>query len=156
MLPEPSQETPQFRITLFVGPQALDGKPFIQYTVFNVKKRSWKAGVQVSVEIDQDQIDRLRVSNGFSEWLADVLSTIPSEEHCTYQDRAQELFIQAASRCKLELLLQAGITQESQCLPSDTFVAELDQAIAIKQTYIRSFVSTELDLLPSDNSPAPW
>ena len=154
MLPEPSQETPQFRITLFVGPQALEGKPFIQYTVFNVKKRSWKAGVQVSVEINQDQIDRLRVSNGFPEWLAEVLSTIPSEEHCAYQDRAQELFIQATSRCKLELLLEAGITQESQCLPSDTFVAELDQAIALKQAYIRSFVSTELDLLPSDNSPA--
>ena len=154
MLPEPSQETPQFRITLFVGPQALEGKPCIQYTVFNVKKRSWKAGVQVSVEINQDQIDRLRVSNGFPEWLAEVLSTIPSEEHCTYQDRAQELFVQATSRCKLELLLQAGITQESQCLPSDTFVAELDQAIALKQAYIRSFVSTELDLLPSDNSPA--
>lgn len=156
MLPEPSLETPQFRITLFVGPQAVEGKPFIQYTVFNVKKRSWKAGVQVSVEIDQDQIDRLRVSNGFPEWLEEVLSTIPSEEHSTYQDRAQELFIQATSRCKLELLLQAGITQESQCLPSDTFVAELDQAIVIKQAYIRSFVSTELDLLPSDNSPASW
>ncbi|WP_455244978.1 hypothetical protein [Petrachloros mirabilis] len=152
MSPERSEETSQFRITLFVGPQTVEGKPSIQYTVFNVKKRSWKAGIQVAVEIDQRQIDRLRISNRFPEWLDEVISAVPSEFNAANRERALELFIQAISRCKLELLLQAGITQESQCLPSDTFVAELDRAVASRQTYVRSFVSTELDLVPNDNS----
>ena len=44
-------ELSQFRVTLFVGPQAVQGKPFTHVTVFNVKKRSWKGGVQVAVEL---------------------------------------------------------------------------------------------------------
>ena len=39
-----------FRVTLFVGPQPVEGKPFTQSTVYNVKKRSWKGGIQVAVE----------------------------------------------------------------------------------------------------------
>jgi len=43
--PEPSQ----FRVALFVGPQPVEGKPFTSSCVFNVKKRSWKGGIQVAV-----------------------------------------------------------------------------------------------------------
>ena len=53
--PEPSQ----FRVTLFVGPQPVEGRPFTYSCVFNVKKRSWKGGIQVSVVVTQSQIDSL-------------------------------------------------------------------------------------------------
>jgi hypothetical protein len=53
--PEPSQ----FRVTLFVGPQPVEEGPFNYSCVFNVKKRSWKGGVQVAVALTQRDIDQL-------------------------------------------------------------------------------------------------
>jgi hypothetical protein len=145
-LPEPSQ----FRVTLFVGPQAVQGKPFIQSTVFNVKKRSWKGGVQVSIELAQTQIDRLSAAIGFPQWLKLALATVPDAERQAYQERAQELLIQALSWCKLDVLLQSGITQDNQCLTADTFVTELDETAPKKRDFVVSHVSAELDLLPQD------
>ena len=67
--PEPSQ----FRVTLFVGPQPVEGKPFTSSCVFNVKKRSWKGGIQVTVAITQNQIDTFSTDINFSHWLAQAL-----------------------------------------------------------------------------------
>lgn len=152
MLPDSSQEHGQFRVTLFVGPQEVEGKPFAQSTVFNVKKRSWKGGVQVAVEIGQDQADRLSASIKFEQWIDEVLATVPPLDRPFYRTRAHELLLQAASRCKLDLLLQSGITQDNQCLPADTFVSELDKAIVNNRESVTYFVATELDLL-ADNTP---
>jgi hypothetical protein len=138
----------QFRITLFVGPQPVQGKPFTQSTVYNVKKRSWKGGIQVAVELDQAQIDQLSEAIGFGPWLEETLAVVPSEERVTYQERAGELLIQALAWCKLDLLLQSGITQTNQCLTADTFVAELDELAPKRRDFIATHVAAELDLLP--------
>jgi hypothetical protein len=138
----------QFRVTLFVGPQPVEGKPFTQSTVYNVKKRSWKGGIQVAVEMNQPQIDRLSTAIGFDQWLEEALVAAPHEERAAYHDRGQELLIQALAWCKLDLLLQSGITQKNQCLTADTFVAELDVMVLQKRDFILSHVAAELDLLP--------
>src|SRR5690242_1834939 len=107
MAMDPLSELAHFRVTLFVGPQLVQGKPFTHATVFNVKKRSWKGGVQVAVELEQRQIDRLGAAIGFAQWLKEALMSAPAEERAAYHERAQELLIQALSWCKLELLLQS-------------------------------------------------
>jgi hypothetical protein len=138
----------QFRVTLFVGPQQVQGKPFTHATVYNVKKRSWKGGIQVAVELHQAQIDQLSAAVGFSQWLDTALTVVPAEERPLYRERAQELLVQALAWCKLHLLLQSGITQENQCLPADTFAEELNGIAPTKRDFISSHVATELDLLP--------
>ena len=138
----------QFRVTLFVGPQPVQGKPFTQSTVYNVKKRSWKGGIQVAVELAQAQIDQLSDAVDFAQWLEMALRVVPAEEHVFYHQRAQELLIQALSWCKLDLLLQSGITQQNQCLTADTFVAELNGIAPNRRAFISSHVAAELDLLP--------
>jgi hypothetical protein len=150
---EPAADPSQYRMTLFVGPQTVQGKPFTQATVYNVKKRSWKGGVQVSVEVDQAQIDRLSAAIGFSQWLEAALAAILPQEQPSYRERAGELLVQALSWCKLDLLLQSGITQKNQCLTADTFVAELDDIVVKKRDFITSHVAAELDLL-SHNPPS--
>ena len=56
MVPESTRDIPSYRVTLFFGPESVEGKPDVQACVFNVKKRSWKAGIQVSVEMSTDQL----------------------------------------------------------------------------------------------------
>ena len=138
----------QFRVTLFVGPQQVQGKPFTHSTVYNVKKRSWKGGIQVAVELDQTQIDQLSEAVGFPQWLESALTVVPAEARAQYYERAQDLLVQALAWCKLDLLLQSGITQQNQCLTADTFVAELNGMVPHRRDFISSHVATELDLLP--------
>ncbi len=150
-----SSESAQFRVTLFVGPQPVEEKPFTYSTVFNVKKRSWKGGIQVDVEIDQPQIELLNSSTGFSRWLTDILLPVPLEDRLSYQTRGEELFIQALCRCKLDLLLQHGLAQENQRVPTDTFAAELNRIATTKLEFITSHVASELDLLSNDSTLSP-
>jgi hypothetical protein len=146
--PEPSQ----FRVTLFVGPQTVKGSPFTCACVFNVKKRSWKGGIQVAVDITQSQIDRLNTDVGFSRWVALALGDMTEEDRAFHEKRAHELFIQAVCRCKLDLALQAGIAQESQCLAEDRWVAELRESVLKRTNFITSYIATELDLVPGDTT----
>jgi len=155
MLVNPSTEASQFRVTLFVGPQSVEGKPFTHSTVFNVKKRSWKGGIQVAVEIDQPQIEAAGSAIGFPHWLTEALMAVSEEQRHAYQERARELFIQAICWCKLDLLLQSSITQENQCLSSDTFVADLERVAMARQAFITSHVASELDLIQNDTAPSP-
>jgi hypothetical protein len=148
--PEPSQ----FRVTLFVGPQQVNGRPFTYSCIFNVKKRSWKGGIQVDVAIAQDQIDRLSTDMDFSSWLARALNDLSDDDRPTYQERAWELFIQAVCWCKLDLALQSGITQESQSLADDIWIAEVRNSVSNRTNFITSYVTSELDLLSRD-APAP-
>lgn len=144
--PEPSQ----FRVTLFVGPQPVKGNPFTSSCVFNVKKRSWKGGVQVAVDITQSQIDRLSADVDFSRWLALALADLPDTDRAFQQERAHELFIQAVCWCKLDLALQSGITQENQCLAADTWIAEVGETVIKRTNFITSYIAAELDLAPRD------
>ena len=146
--PEPSQ----FRLTLFVGPQPVKGRPFTYSCVFNVKQRSWKGGIQVDVAITQNQIDRISTDVDFSSWLARALTDLPDDDRSTYQERAWELFAQAVCWCKLDLALQSGITQENQCLADDTWTAEVRDSVSSRTNFIRSYIVSELDLVPRDTA----
>jgi len=141
--PEPSQ----FRVTLFVGPQPVEGRPFTSSCVFNVKKRSWKGGIQVAVVLTQSQIDTLSKDVDFSRWLALALIDLADEVRLSHQTRAHELFIQAVCWCKLDLALQSGIAQENQCLEDETWNVELREAVIKRMNFITSHVASELDLV---------
>jgi hypothetical protein len=144
--PEPSQ----FRVTLFVGPQPVEGKPFTSSCVFNVKKRSWKGGIQVAVVLTQSQIDALSADVDFSRWLALALVDLADEDRVSSQKRAHELFIQAVCWCKLDLTLQSGIAQENQSLEDETWNAEIRDAVIKRTNFITSYVASELDLVLRD------
>lgn len=144
--PEPSQ----FRVTLFVGPQPVEGRPFTSSCVFNVKKRSWKGGIQVAVDITQRQIDMLSTEVDLSRWLTQALIDLSDEDRRSHQERAHELFVQAVCWCKLDLLLQSGITQENQCLADDTWITEVRETVIKRTNFITSFIASELDLEPRD------
>ncbi|MGH7221517.1 MAG: hypothetical protein ACREI1_14450 [Nitrospiraceae bacterium] len=147
---EPAPEPSQFRVTLFVGPQPVEGKPFTVSCVFNVKKRSWKGGIQVAVVITQNQIDTLSTDVDFSRWLALALADLADEDRLSHQKRAHELFIQAVCWCKLDLALQSGITQENQCLADDTWIPEVRDTMIKRTNFITSYIASELDLVLRD------
>jgi hypothetical protein len=144
--PEPSQ----FRVTLFVGPQPVEGRPFTFSCVFNVKKRSWKGGIQVAVEISQSQIDSLNTELDFSRWIAKALNDLSAADRVSREERAHELFIQAICWCKLDLVLQSGITQENQCLADDTWITEVRDTVIRRTNFITSYIVSELDLVSRD------
>jgi hypothetical protein len=144
--PEPSK----FRVTLFVGPQPVEGKPFTSSCVFNVKKRSWKGGIQVAVVLTQSQIDTLSTDVDFSRWLALALVDLADEDRLSYQKRAHELFIQSVCWCKLDLTLQSGITQENQCLGDEIWNPAIREDVIKRRNFITSYVASELDLVLKD------
>ena len=150
MAVEPAPEPSQFRVTLFVGPQPVEGQPFTSSCVFNVKKRSWKGGIQVAVVITQSQIDTLSTDVDFSRWLALALADLADEDRLSHQKRAHELFIQAVCWCKLDLALQSGITQENQCLADDTGIFEVRDTVIKRTNFITSYIASELDLVLRD------
>ena len=67
-----SPGVPAYRITLFYGPEYVEGPPKTIQCVFNVKKRSWKGGIQVVVELDEGQFARVGKSLQFDEWVEDI------------------------------------------------------------------------------------
>jgi len=150
MAVEPASEPSQFRVTLFVGPQPVEGQPFTFCCVFNVKKRSWKGGIQVAVVITRSQIDTLSTDVDFSRWLALALADLADEDRLSHQKRAHELFIQAVCWCKLDLALQSGITQENQCLADDTRIPEVRDTVIKRTNFITSYIASELDLVLRD------
>jgi len=150
MAAEHAPESSQFRVTLFVGPQPVEGKPFTSSCVFNVKKRSWKGGIQVAVVISQSQIDTLNTDVDFSRWLAQALIDLSDEDRLSHQKRAHELFIQAICWCKLDLALQSGITQDNQCLADETWIPEVRDTVIKRTNFITSYIASELDLVLRD------
>jgi hypothetical protein len=150
MTVEHAPELSQFRVTLFVGPQPVEGRPFTSSCVFNVKKRSWKGGIQVAVVITQNQIDTLNTDINFSRWLAQAFIDLRDEDRRSRQERAHELFIQAVCWCKLDVALQCGITQENQCLPDETWTDEVRHSVITRTNFITAYVASELDLVPKD------
>ena len=141
-----SSRVPAYRITLFYGPEYEDAENVIIRCVFNVKKRSWKGGVQVGVDIEQQQLDRVGQCLHFDEWLDEILQQIPEECRAECADRAKDLFVQQISHAKLQLAIQEGIRQENSNIGSTLFVSELDSAIKRDAQEIKQQVLTELDV----------
>jgi len=150
MAVEPAAEPSQFRVTLFVGPQPVEGKSFTFCCVFNVKKRIWKGGIQVAVVINQSQIDTLSTNVEFSRWLALTLADLADEDRLSHQRRAHELFIQAVCWCKLDLALQSGITQEKQFFSDEAWIPEVRDTVIKRTNFITSYIASELDLVLRD------
>jgi hypothetical protein len=148
-----SPDVSSYRVTLFFGPEPVEGKPSILYCVFNVKRRSWKGGIQVAVEVSRDRLDEIAKTLRYSEYLAKQLSGLPTEDQLSYSSRATEYYAQAVCWCKLDLVLQSGITQENQCLAADILVDELRNLTIERAGFITSYIMDELDLPPGEAMP---
>lgn len=154
MVPELTRDVPSYRVTLFFGPESVDGKPDVQVCVFNVKKRSWKAGIQVSVEMSTDQLSALRRKMCLADRLAKSLTALDPQERPHYEERIADFFAQAVCWCKLDLRLQAGLTQDNQRILADELTVELDRDVNVRMDYIFAYIFGELDLAPDHSMPS--
>ena len=142
----PTPQPPLFRITLFYGPEALPGDPPRYSCVFNVKKRSWKAGVQVAVEVSRGQVERLVDALDVEHWITALVSTVPEDERSDYVTRARDLFVKELCSLKLTLGLDAHVKQENASLPPDCLAEELDRSVRKSGDRVKSGIMAELDL----------
>ena len=100
--------------------------------------------------LTHSHIDQLSADIDFPRWLTLALVDLAEEDRLSYQERAHELFIEAVCWCKLDLALQAGITQENQCLSDDIEIADVRNAVINRRNFITSYVASELDLVLRD------
>lgn len=147
MMPRSSPDAALFRVTLFFGPDlgGQDGEEEWR-CVFNVKKRSWKGGVQVSVDITREQVERIRSALQLTAWLKNALESVSDDERSLLAKRIDEVFIQILCSRKLNLALAAGLGQESQEIPAHTMSSELDRLAHSERDDILLSLHTELDL----------
>lgn len=136
-----------YRVTLFFGPETVDGQDEAHYCVFNVKKRSWKSGIQISVEIEKAYVAALQETIQLKEGLAEALASVPESEQAEYRSRIPDLFAQAIAWCKLDLQLERGVIQENQRIGSSELIQELQQAVQTRREYVLSYILSELDLV---------
>ena len=146
-LDAPPDATP-YRVTLFFGPEPVDGDSTTQTCVFNVKKRSWKAGIQVSVDIGTDQLVALQEAMRQTAPITRALERLAEEDRTDAAARIPDFAAQAIAWCKLDLRLAIGLPQENQRIPGDALVAELNHVIPTRQEYVVAYILTELDLMP--------
>jgi len=151
---ESTRDVPSYRVTFFFGPEPVQGQPDVLTCVFNVKKRSWKAGIQVSVEIRTDQLSGLRQKMCLADRLAKSLTALDPHEGPHYQERIADCFAQAVCWCKLDLRLQRGLSQENQRIQADELRIELDQEADNRVDYILAYILGELDLVPDRSVPS--
>jgi len=137
---------PLFRITLFYGPEALEGPTDAIHCVFNVKKRSWKGGVQVEVVVERSQITRLEDRLEFKPWLEEILRSLPVENREDYLEKGHDLLIQLVCFHKLQTCIQQGINQENTQVPGDRFISETDEAVQREAEEIKRQIVVELDI----------
>lgn len=154
MVPGSTRDTSSYRVTFFFGPESVDGQPDLLACVFNVKKRSWKAGIQISVEIRTDQLLDLRQKMDLAERLSKSVIALDPHERPHYQERIADLFAQAVCWCKLDLKLQRGVTQENQRIHADELTIELDQEARNRADHVLAYILRELDLVPDHSAPS--
>ena len=145
MKPLPVPEPSPFRITFFFGPESTEDGAHWR-CVFNVKKRSWKGGVQVSVDISHSQVARLVEALHLAAWRKEILTTVPDDERPALWQRIEEVFIQTLCSRKLHLALQSDFEQQNQDIPAEALTKELDHLAASEEEHIFSSLRTELDL----------
>jgi hypothetical protein len=147
-LDQPPEASP-YRVTLFFGPEAVEDRSATLVCVFNVKKRSWKAGIQVAVELAADHLSKLAAKLQLTQRLAPSLDALEAEARAFADARVPELFAQAVAWCKLDLRLTRGLGPEDVRLTADRD-DELDHAIPARQQYVLTYILTELDLPTND------
>lgn len=149
MMSEATRDATAFRVTLFFGPEPVEGKTDAVVCVFNVKKRSWKAGIQVAVEIGTSQLTALRKTMELNDRLTASLKTVDPYEVPHYQERMLDVFAQALCRCKLDLRLRSGLPQGNQRMEADELRDELNEEVCARTKEILASILSELDLIPS-------
>ena len=137
---------PLFRITLFYGPESLEGDLDSLHCVFNVKKRSWKGGVQIAVVMKKNQIERLEGILEHPSWLEDVLSRVPTEDRGEYLRKSYDLLVQLLCFHKLQTFIHQGIRQENIQIPGDSLISETDEVVQREAEEIKRQIYVELDL----------
>lgn len=146
-------QIPLFRITLFYGPEAVEGASDSVHCVFNVKKRSWKGGVQVEVGMKRNQIDRLEGILQHSSWLDIVLRGVSVEKQGCYRERSHDLLVQLLCFHKLHAFIQQGIKQENIQVSGDALIAETDEVVEREAEEIKRQIFIELDLVETEEGP---
>lgn len=141
----PSPQTPPYRITLFYGPEPSEAVGRI-HCVFNVKKRSWKAGVQVVVELEETQLAGIQRAIDLEGWEKDALATLPEIERHDASSRIPDLFAQVVCAIKLELAIEAGLAQENVTIDATRFGPDVDETVLKEKPRIIEYLRTELDL----------
>ena len=136
----------EFRTTFFFGPEDVPERPGILRCVFNTKKRSWKGGVQVAVELAEAQLERLRERGLLDELLEMIRARVEPETFAGHAQRARDLFTQQVCRAKLDLAIEKGLTQENQTVGADAFQQELDRAVLAGADAVRQAIFAELDV----------
>ena len=139
-------ELPSYRITLFFGPEPVKGRPACLSCVFNVKKRSWKGGIQVDVRLDEAQVACARRTLGFEGWLDAALAVVREKDREPYRHRANDLLVQGLCARKLDLAIEKGLSQENQVLGEQGYVPELGEDVARSADRVKARILTELDL----------
>lgn len=141
-----SPKVPPYRMTLFYGPEQDESDSDVLYCVFNVKKRSWKGGVQVVVEMAQTQMKRFHKRFVLDQWLLASLVHLPDSEQEDYLDRGQDIFVQQVCLVKLQLAIEVGIKQENSRVPKDFLMAELEEALERDEEMVKGEILQELDI----------
>ena len=139
-------QIPLFRITLFYGPEGVKSDQNAVYCVFNVKKRSWKGGVQVEIVLNSSQIRGLENALNFQEWLKEIVAPLPQEDRQDYYDRGHDLFVQLICFHKLQALIIKGIRQENCLVAGNELTAETEAAVTQAALDIKGQIVTELDI----------
>ncbi|MCP9455695.1 MAG: hypothetical protein NNA18_06280 [Nitrospira sp.] len=152
MLKELLGGSASYRVTLFVGPEPVQGTTTVVACVFNVKKRSWKAGIQVVVEIACEQVARLQQVLQPMDRLTRSLLAFDPAARSAYAQRIEELFVQAIAWCKLALRIERGLSQENQRIAATDLVVDVDRMVVARQTDIVAYILAELDLAPDQSS----
>ncbi|MEX5214264.1 MAG: hypothetical protein NW703_08875 [Nitrospiraceae bacterium] len=137
---------PQYRVTLFYGPDLAVGDGSRLHCVFNVKKRSWKAGIQVAVELSADLIADLNRRLSFDSWLESVLGSMDNDARREYRHRAQDLLVVHACTRKLTAALNNGLPQENTTLSIGPVDDDLPTVLGELSAAIKQQVLVELDL----------
>ncbi len=139
-------QIPLFRITLFYGPDAVEGASETIHCVFNVKKRSWKGGVQVDILLGRNQVKQLENQLKFRPWIDDLLQVVPNEEREDFVQQGYDLWIQFLCFHKLGIYINQGIKQESNQVSAEQFIPEMNEVIRREIQNIKQQIMVELDL----------
>lgn len=142
--------TPLYRISLFFGPEPVEQAVGTWHCVFNVKKRSWKAGIQVAVHLTQETIAAARTQTHLDTPLAVLGTEVPKDERETTLARAEELYVVELARLILHAALDRGLPQENNIIEATAYEDLLRGLSPADGTQILQHICEELDLSRPD------
>jgi len=140
-------QIPLFRITLFYGPEEVEGASETIHCVFNVKKRSWKGGVQIAIQFEQAQLQILTQRMDFPSWIEHILRSSPNEEREAYRQHAKDLLTQLICFYKLQEYIHQGIQQENVKVGPDQLFEKTQEVVCQESEKIKRQILVELDIV---------